>query len=194
MSVNLEKGGRQTLQKNGEGAGSFTIGLGWDTSHLSGVDFDLDVSGFLLGLDGKSDHEGKGFLFFNNKDLFNGAIIHSGDNRTGDATGDDESIIIDLSKIDPQKTPKFIVLVTVYDAAARRQNFGQVNNAYVRVLNNSGVEVCKYDLTEDFSSVSMVIVCEIYYHAATSEWKFKAAGEGQAGDLSSMCNLYGVSV
>jgi len=194
MSVNLTKGQRVSLEKNLTMA---MIGLGWDVKQFDGgADFDLDASAFLLGSSGKAERE-TDFIFYKNLKSRNDAVIHTGDNRTGSGDGDDEKIIINFDKI-PADVEKIAITVTIYEADARRQNFGQVSNAYVRVakMSNiddlSGEEVLRFDLGEDFSTETALVICEIYRHG--SEWKFNAVGSGYAGGLAALCRSFGIDV
>ena len=185
--IDLQKGQRVKVELP-----KFTIGLGWDTnSSNTGVDFDLDASAFILGENKKllSDEH---FVFFNNLQSPDGAVVHTGDNLTGEGDGDDEQIKIDLSKV-PANIEKIAFTVTIYDADSRRQNFGQVSNAYIRILDEvTGAEIIRYDLGEDFSIETAVVVGELYKHAG--EWKFNAIGSGFGGGLAALCNHYGIAV
>lgn len=194
MSVNLSKGQRVNLDKNITMA---LIGLGWDTNKYSGgYDFDLDASVFLLGKNEKVLKD-EDFIFYNNLTAYNGAVTHTGDNLTGDGDGDDEVIIIDFRKI-PQEIHKIAITVTIHDAVFRRQNFGQVSNAYVRVArmvnetDTDGQEVLRFNLMEDFSIETAIVVCEIYRHG--NDWKFNAVGAGYQNGLKALCQNYGVNV
>lgn len=189
MGVNLAKGNRVPLQKNGEGP-KFKIGLGWNIKRGDGQDFDLDVSAFALDPDGKGADDR--MAFYNATSILDGGVVHSGDNRTGAGDGDDELISIDLSKIDSTRYPRISIVITIDQATARNQNFGQIESAYSRVLDESGTELYKYDLSEDFSTATALIACEIYYNSG--EWKFKAVGDGFNGGLAAICNSYGISV
>ncbi|MDR0562267.1 MAG: TerD family protein [Spirochaetaceae bacterium] len=192
MGVNLTKGQRVNLEKSLTLA---LIGLGWDVKRFDGgADFDLDASAFLLGSDGKASRE-EDFIFYSNLKSRNGAVIHTGDNRTGAGDGDDEKIIINFTKV-PAEVSKIAITVTIYDAEARRQNFGQVSNAYVRVAkiadekDLSGEEVLRFDLGEDFSTETALVVCEIYRHG--DDWKFNAVGSGYSGGLAALCRSFGI--
>ncbi|TKG92291.1 TerD family protein [Puteibacter caeruleilacunae] len=192
MAVNLTKGQKMDLTKTNAGLNNILIGLGWDVNKYDGEsDFDLDASGFILNASGKvrSDSD---MVFFNNTTGANGAIIHTGDNRTGEGEGDDEQIKIDLGKI-PSDVEKIAFSITIHDAAARNQNFGQVSNAFVRVVDDAkNEELLRYDLGEDFSIETALIVGEIYKH--NGEWKFAAIGSGYQGGLEAVCKAYGVNV
>lgn len=194
MGVNLSKGQRVSLEKSMTLA---LVGLGWDTNQYDGgKDFDLDAAAFLLGENGKvlSDDD---FIFYNNLKSRNDAVIHTGDNLTGEGEGDDEVILIDFTKV-PDNVKKIAITVTIFEAVERGQNFGQVTNAYVRVAKRAsendmvGEESLKYDLMEEFSVETAIVVCEIYKHG--SEWKFNAVGSGYQGGLAALCKSFGVNV
>jgi len=191
MAVSLSKGGNVNLSKEAPGLTHIKIGLGWDARATDGAAFDLDAVGFLLKADGKvmSDNS---FIFYNNKTSECGSIIHLGDNQTGEGEGDDEAITVDLAKV-PSDIDKFVVAVTIHEAETRNQNFGQVSNAFVRVLNDSNhTEIARYDLSEDASVETAMIFGELYRHG--SDWKFRAVGQGFAGGLGPLASSYGVSV
>jgi tellurium resistance protein TerD len=191
MSVSLSKGGNVSLEKVAPGMTKMIIGLGWDTRATDGVDFDLDASVFLLGEDGKVVDE-KSFIFYNNLKSVCGSVLHTGDNLTGEGEGDDEAIKIDLSMV-PAKVSKIAISVTIHDGEKRNQNFGQVSNAFVRVVDEAnGVEAVRYDLSEDYSVETAMNFGEIYRH--NGDWKFKAIGQGFAGGLKPMAQEFGVSV
>lgn len=194
MAVSLSKGQRVSLDK---GVVKAIIGLGWDTNKYDGgYDFDLDASAFLLGANGKVTRD-EDFIFYNNLVSRDEAVQHTGDNRTGDGEGDDEVILIDFSKV-PQDVQKIAITVTIFDAVARKQNFGQVSNAYVRVAKMTtaddtvGEEVLRFDLMEDFSIETAIVVCEIYRHG--NDWKFNAVASGYQGGLEALCRSFGVEV
>lgn len=194
MGVNLSKGQRVSLDKNMTMA---LIGLGWDTNRYDGgADFDLDASAFMLGANGKVRKD-EDFIFYGNLKSSDGSVRHTGDNLTGDGDGDDEVLIIDFSKV-PADVQKIAITVTIYDASVRRQNFGQVSNAYVRVARMAnendmiGTEVLKFDLAEEFSVETALVVCEIYKNGA--DWKFNAVGAGYQGGLEALCRSFGVNV
>ncbi|WP_127530860.1 TerD family protein [Paenibacillus kobensis] len=190
MSISLSKGQRVDLTKTNPGLTKVTVGLGWDTNKYNGgADFDLDASVFLLHEDGKAKGADD-FVFYNNKQGGNGSVVHAGDNRTGEGDGDDEQVAIDFSKV-PANIHRIGVTVTIYDYETRKQNFGQVSNAFVRVVDaSSDREVLRYDLGEDFSTETAVVFCEFYRHG--EEWKFQAIGSGFAGGLAALCNNYGL--
>jgi len=182
MAINLQKGQRETLA-----APKFTIGLGWDTNTSStGASFDLDASVFIMG-DNKKLLADEFFIFYNNLKSPDEAVEHTGDNLTGDGDGDDESINVDLSKIDP-RVSELCIVVTIHDAEARKQNFGQVRNSFVRIVDASGNELVKYELEEDFSIETAVEFGRIYKR--NDEWKFEAVGVGQRGGLQEYLNKY----
>lgn len=190
MSVSLSKGGNVSLSKSDPSMKNVLVGLGWDVRTTDGQDFDLDASAFLLSDTGKvrSDSD---FIFYNNLKSADGSVTHTGDNRTGEGDGDDESLIVKLDMI-PANVAKIIFVVTIHDAQMRRQSFGQVSGAFIRLVNNdSQHEVARYDLTEDASSETAMLFGELYRH--NSEWKFRAVGQGYAGGLSSVCAQYGIN-
>lgn len=194
MGINLEKGQRISLDKAMTRA---LVGLGWDTNKYDGgYDFDLDASTFLLGENGKVTSDAD-FIFYNQLESRNGAVIHTGDNLTGDGDGDDETLLIDFTKIPPE-IQKIAITVTIHDAQARQQNFGQISNAYVRVAklasadDRIGEEVLRFNLGEEFSIETAIVVCEIY--RAGHEWKFNAIGAGYQGGLAALCRSFGVNV
>lgn len=194
MAVNLSKGQRVSLDKSVTMA---RIGLGWDINRYDGgQDFDLDACVFLLGANGKVIKD-EDFVFYNNLSARNGAVVHTGDNRTGEGDGDDEAIIIDFSKV-PQEVEKIAVTVTIFDGAQKNQNFGQVSNSYVRVIkidnpdDQGGEEVLRFDLVEEFSIETALVVCEIYRY--NGDWKFNAVAAGYQGGLEALCRSYGVNI
>ncbi|MCD7034706.1 TerD family protein [Metabacillus sp. GX 13764] len=192
MGIQLAKGQRIDLTKTNPGLTKAIIGLGWDTNLYSGgFDFDLDASAFLADANGKVQNDEE-FIFYNNLKSPTGAVEHTGDNRTGEGEGDDEQIIIDFSLI-PAHVEKIGITVTIHDAEQRKQNFGQVSNAFVRVVNpDTNDEILRFDLGEDFSIETAVVVCELYKHAG--EWKFNAIGSGFSGGLAALCRNYGLDV
>ena len=194
MAVSLSKGQRVSLDKNLTHA---LVGLGWDTNRYDGgADFDLDAAAFLLGANGKVRTEDD-FIFYNNLESVDGSVRHTGDNLTGEGEGDDEVILIDFAKI-PPSVDKIAITVTIHDADIRHQNFGQVSNAYVRVarMNDAedftGTDVLRFDLMEEFSVETALVVCEIYRRGG--EWKFNAVGAGYSGGLAALCKAYGIDV
>jgi tellurium resistance protein TerD len=183
MAINLQKGQRESINSP-----KFTIGLGWDTNNSStGTGFDLDASVFILG-ENKKILSDQHFIFYNNTKSPGGAVEHTGDNLTGEGAGDDEQILVDLSKIDAQAT-EICVVVTIHEAESRRQNFGQVRNSFVRIFDSSSNEVLlKYELEEDFSIETAVEFGRIYKR--NNEWKFEAVGVGMKGGLQDYLNKY----
>lgn len=182
MAINLEKGQRQSID-----APKFTVGLGWDSNSSStGEGFDLDASVFLVGANGKLPNDNH-FVYYNNLKSPDGAVIHTGDNLTGDGDGDDEKIQIDLSKIAPDVS-EISFVVTIHHADTRRQNFGQIRNSFIRILDQSNVELVKYELDEDFSIETAVEFGRIYKR--NDEWKFEAVGVGMKGGLQDYLNKY----
>jgi tellurium resistance protein TerD len=191
MAVSLSKGGNVSLTKEAPGLTSLTVGLGWDSRVTDGADFDLDASVFICDESGKVRSDAD-FIYYNCKIGLGGAVEHMGDNRTGAGDGDDESVKIDLAKI-PADIKKLVFAVTIHDAEARGQNFGQVANAYMRVVNGAGGAVlAKYDLSEDYSIETAMIFGEIYRHG--EEWKMKAIGAGFAGGLGPLATAHGVNI
>jgi tellurium resistance protein TerD len=191
MAISLSKGGNVNLSKEAPGLNKIVVGLGWDARATDGAAFDLDASAFLVKLDGKvrSDSD---FCFYNNKVVANGAVQHTGDNTTGAGEGDDETIKVELSKI-PADLDKVVFAVTIHEAEARKQNFGQVNHAFIRIINEEGgQEIARYDLSEDASVETAMIFGEIY--RVGTDWKFKAVGQGFAGGLGPLASSFGVSV
>jgi tellurium resistance protein TerD len=191
MAVSLSKGGNVSLSKSAPSLKKILVGLGWEARVTSGEDYDLDASVFLLGANGKVRQD-EDFIFYNQPRSVCGSVEHTGDNRTGAGDGDDEAIKIDLEKI-PKSIARLVVCVTIHDAEARRQNFGQVSDAFIRIVNrDNDVEIVRFDLSEDYSTETAMIFGEIYRHG--DEWKFKAVGQGFNGGLAAMCNQFGVTV
>lgn len=192
MPINLQKGQKVDLTKGNPGLKKLMIGLGWDTNQFDGgVDFDLDAAAFLQGDNGKVRKQ-EDFVFYGNLTHDSGCMQHMGDNLTGDGDGDDEQIQVDLSLV-PADVTKIAFTVTIYDAEARKQNFGQVSNAFIRIVDEvNNKEVIRYDLGEDFSIETAVVVGELYKH--NGEWKFNAIGSGFQGGLGALCANYGIDV
>ena len=191
MAISLTKGGNVNLSKEAPGLNKILVGLGWDSRATDGAAFDLDASAFLVKADGKvrADND---FCFYNNKIVGEGAVQHLGDNTTGVGDGDDEVVKVELSKV-AADLDKVVFAVTIHEADVRKQNFGQVNHAYIRVINEeSGQEITRYDLSEDASIETAMIFGEIYRVGA--DWKFKAVGQGFAGGLGALAASYGVNV
>jgi tellurium resistance protein TerD len=190
MAISLSKGGNVNLSKEAPGLKKILVGLGWDVRVTDGSAFDLDASAFLLNDAGKVRGDAD-FIFYNNKKSADGAIEHLGDNLTGAGEGDDEVIRVLLEKV-PADVNKIAVCVTIHEADARKQNFGMVSKAYIRVVNDDNqTEIAKYDLSEDASTETAMIFGELYRH--NNDWKFKAIGQGFAGGLAPLAKSYGVN-
>ena len=191
MAVSLQKGGNVNLNKEAPGLNKMIIGLGWDVRATDGEAFDLDGSAFLLNEAGKVRSDAD-FIFYNQTTSDNGAVMHTGDNRTGDGDGDDESIIVELGKI-PADVHKIAITVTIHEAQQRRQNFGQVSSAFIRCVNaDNDMEIARFDLSEDASVETAMIFGEIYRH--NGEWKFKAVGQGFKGGLVAVAQNFGITL
>jgi len=191
MAINLKKGAKVDLTKGNAGLSKILIGLGWDTNKYDGgEDFDLDASAFLLFCNDRVTRDSD-LVCYDNKNHPSGSVYSMGDNRTGGTGGDDEQIKVNLSMI-PAEYAKVVFTVTIYEAEERKQNFGQVSNAYIRIVDESnGNELMRYDLAEDFSTETAVHVAELYREG--SEWKFHAVGKGFKGGLEALCDNFGVS-
>ena len=191
MAISLNKGGNLSLSKTDPSLNQVLIGLGWDARATDGVDFDLDASAFLLAANDKVRGE-TDFIFYNQTRSPEGSVEHTGDNRTGEGDGDDEAVKINLAKV-PADVQKIAITVTIHDAQNRGQNFGQVQNAFIRVVNDqTNVEIVRFDLNEDYSTETAMIFGELYRH--NNEWKFRAVGQGYNGGLSAMCSQYGINI
>jgi tellurium resistance protein TerD len=192
VGVSLSKGGNVSLTKEAGGTlTAVTVGLGWDARSTTGADFDLDASALLLNSAGKVPTD-QHFVFFNNLNSPDGSVQHTGDNLTGEGEGDDESIKVAVASV-PADIDKVVFTVSIYDAENRGQSFGQVRNAYIRVVNDtSGQELARYDLTEDASTETAMNFGELYRHGA--EWKFRAVGQGYASGLAGIARDFGVNV
>jgi tellurium resistance protein TerD len=191
MAISLNKGGRISLSKEAPDLKKVHVGLGWDPRATDGGDFDLDASAFLLDANGKVRAD-TDFIFYNQLRSTDGSVEHTGDNLTGAGEGDDEVVMVDLSKV-PADIQKIAFTVTIHEAEQRRQNFGQVQNAFIRLVNaETNAEVARYDLTEDASIETAMIFGEIYRHG--NEWKFTAVGQGYSGGLAAMCRQFGVNI
>lgn len=191
MALSLSKGQNLSLSKTDPGLKKLLIGLGWDPRATDGQEFDLDASLFMLGENGKVRSDAD-FIFYNQKISGCGSVIHTGDNRTGAGEGDDEQVKVDLSKV-PANVQRLVVAVTIHDAEIRSQSFGQVSNAFIRLVNEeTGAEVVRYDLSEDYSTETAIIFGEVYRH--NGKWKFKAVGQGYAGGLAAMCHWFGINI
>ncbi len=191
MAVSLTKGQKVDLTKGNPSLKNIIVGLGWDiNAYDSGADFDLDAAAFMLGENGKCPTD-KEFVFYGNLSHPSESVVHLGDNLTGAGEGDDEQIKVDLSKV-PANISRIAFTVTIYDADKRRQNFGQVSNAFIRIVDASNdTEMIRYDLGEDFSIETAVTVGELYRH--NGEWKFNAIGSGYSGGLAALCAAYGIN-
>lgn len=192
MAVSLQKGQKVDLTKTNPGLSKIIVGLGWDTNKYDGGEsFDLDAAAFMLNTEGKVSKDAD-FVFYNNATSPDGSVKHTGDNLTGEGEGDDEQIKVNLSAVSAD-VEKISFTITIHDAQTRAQNFGQVSNAFARIINEeSGQELIRYDLGEDYSVETAVVVGELYRNGA--EWKFNAIGSGFEGGLSSLCNNFGLQV
>lgn len=192
MPISLQKGQKVSLTKGNPGLSKVVVGLGWDVNQFdTGGDFDLDASAFLLTDYGRVSRQ-EDFVFFGNLTHPSGSLTHMGDNRTGEGEGDDEQIKVDLSKV-PENLTRIAFTVTIYEPEQRRQNFGQVNNAFIRIYNEvTGEELLRYDLGEDFSIETAAVFGELYKN--NGEWKFNAIGSGYQGGLAALCANYGIEV
>ncbi|MEW1864840.1 TerD family protein [Streptomyces sp. NBC_00669] len=191
MGVTLSKGGNVSLSKEAPGLTAVTVGLGWDVRTTTGADYDLDASALLCDTAGKvlSDQH---FVFFNNLASPDHSVEHSGDNLTGGGDGDDEQIKVNLAGVAPQ-VDKIVFPVSIYEAEGRGQSFGQVRNAFIRIVNQAdGRELARYDLTEDASTETAMVFGELYRHGP--EWKFRAIGQGYASGLAGIASDFGVNV
>jgi tellurium resistance protein TerD len=191
VAVRLTKGGNVNLSKEAPGLTAVALGLGWDVRTTTGEDFDLDASGIVLGASGKAISD-QHFIFFNNLKSPDGAVEHAGDNRTGVGEGDDETIKVNLAGLGAD-VDKVVFLASIYDGETRKQSFGQVRNAYIRVINQAdNTELARYDLSEDYSTETALVFGELY--RAGAEWKFRAVGQGYASGLAGVAGDYGVTV
>ncbi len=191
MAISLNKGGNVSLSKSEPGLTKILIGLGWDARATDGNDFDLDASAFMLG-SGNKIRRDDDFIFYNNLKSACGSVEHTGDNRTGSGDGDDEALKMSLNLV-PADVQTVAITVTIHDAEGRKQNFGQVKNAFIRIVNDeTEKEIARYDLSEDYSTETAMIFGEIYRH--NDDWKFRAVGQGYAGGLAAMCSQYGIDV
>ncbi|MFT8321036.1 MAG: TerD family protein [Bacillus sp. (in: firmicutes)] len=192
MAISLSKGQKVDLTKGNPGLTKVVVGVGWDVNKYDGgTDFDLDSSIFLLGDNGKVTSE-QDFVFYNNTTGANGAVVHSGDNRTGAGDGDDEQVVIELAAV-PASIQRITFTITIHDGENRNQNFGQVSNSYVRILNEqNNEELIRYDLGEDFSIETALVVGELYRH--NNEWKFSAIGSGYQGGLAALATDFGLQI
>ncbi|MEB0041298.1 MULTISPECIES: TerD family protein [unclassified Pseudomonas] len=190
MALTLQKGGNLSLSKTDPTLTKILVGLGWDPRATNGQEFDLDASALLVGANGKVRGE-KDFIFYNQLKSVDGSVEHTGDNRTGEGAGDDESLTVDLSRLSVD-IDKVVFIVTIHDAEGRKQNFGQVSGSFIRVVNDlSSTEIVRYDLAEDASVETAMVFAELYRNG--SEWKFRAVGQGFAGGLKALANSYGMN-
>jgi tellurium resistance protein TerD len=191
MGVSLSKGGNVSLTKEAPGLTAVTVGLGWDVRSTTGTDFDLDASAIMVAATGKVVSDGH-FVFFNNLKSPDGSVEHTGDNLTGEGEGDDEAIKVNLASV-PAEVDKIVFPVSIYDGGTRGQSFGQVRNAFIRVVNQAGnTEITRYDLSEDASTETAMVFGELY--RSGSDWKFRAVGQGYADGLSGIARDFGVNV
>ncbi len=191
MGVSLSKGGNVSLTKQAPGLTAVLIGLGWDERTTSGQAFDLDASALMLTAAGRILSDAH-FVFFNNLTSPDGSVEHTGDNLTGAGEGDDEQIKVDLGRV-PAEVDRIVFPVSIYEADSRQQNFGQVRNAFIRVVNSAdGAELARYDLSEDASSETAMIFGELYRYSG--DWKFRAVGQGYSSGLAGIARDYGVNV
>ncbi|WP_432514184.1 TerD family protein [Kineococcus sp. SYSU DK001] len=191
MGVTLAKGGNVSLAKVAPNLDEALVGLGWDVRTTTGLDFDLDASALMLGAGGKVLSDAH-FVFYNQLTSPDGSVRHTGDNRTGEGEGDDETIEVDLGSV-PANVEKIVFAVSIHDAEARRQSFGQVVNAFIRMVNRvDGSEVVRYDLSEDASTETAMVFGEVYRYGG--EWKFRAVGQGYANGLRGIAQDFGVDV
>ena len=192
MPINLSKGQKVDLTKKNPGLKKIMVGLGWDVNAFdSGFDFDLDAAAFMLDASGQCPSD-KEFVFYGNLVHPSEGVKHMGDNLTGEGEGDDEQILVDLTKV-PANIERIAFTVTIYEAEARHQNFGQVSNSYIRLVDETtGTEMIHYDLGEDFSIETAIVVGELYRN--NGEWKFNAIGSGFQGGLAALCGHYGIQV
>ena len=191
MALSLQKGGNLSLSKAASNLSNIVIGLGWDARSTDGAAFDLDASLFMVADTGKVRSDAD-FIFYNQAKSTCGSVEHTGDNRTGDGDGDDESIKVNLSNV-PATVQRLVVAVTIHDAEARRQSFGQIGGAFMRIVNASdNSEIARFDLSEDYSTETAMIFGEVYRNAG--EWKFKAVGQGYSGGLYALCMQHGVNI
>lgn len=189
--VSLVKGQKVSLTKGNPNLNKIHVGLGWDVNQFEGADFDLDASVFMVGENEKVPNTSY-FIFYNQLSSPEGSVQHTGDNLTGEGDGDDESVKVELSKV-PASIKKLVFTCTIHEAQLRRQNFGRVKNAFIRVVDEeTGREVVRFDLSEDFSTETSIVVGEIYRH--NGEWRFNAVGAGYNTTLADFCAKYGVNI
>jgi tellurium resistance protein TerD len=191
VAISLQKGGNVSLTKSDPSLKQVLIGLGWDARASDGAAFDLDASLFMVQESGKvrGDHD---FIFYNQLKSSCGSVEHTGDNQTGEGDGDDEALKVTLGSVPPEIT-RLVVAVTIHDADLRKQNFGMVEDAFIRIVNlDSKVEIVRFDLSEDYSTQTAMVFAELYRHQG--EWKFKAVGQGYAGGLEAVAKQLGVQI
>ncbi|MGY1792821.1 TerD family protein [Geodermatophilus sp. SYSU D00525] len=192
MSVVLTKGGNVSLTKEAPGLRAVNVGLGWDVATFSTTEYDLDASAIMVDERGRVTPDDNGFVFFNNLRSPDGSVVHTGDNLTGEGEGDDEVIQVDLTAV-PPLVQKIVFAVSIYDADTRRQNFGGVRNAFIRVVDQvTGREITRFDLTEDASTETAMVFGELYRR--DGDWKFRAVGQGYASGLRGIAQDFGVDV
>jgi tellurium resistance protein TerD len=191
VPVSLSKGGNVSLTKQAPGLTAVTVGLGWDLRTTTGADFDLDASAMVLDASGKTISDAH-FVFFNNLRTPDGGVEHTGDNKTGLGEGDDEQIKVNFGAM-PDAAERVAFAVSIYEAETRGQNFGQVRNAFIRVVNQAdGTELARYDLSEDASTETAMVFGELYRNGA--EWKFRAVGQGYVSGLAGIASDFGVNI
>lgn len=191
MGISLEKGGNLSLSRTEPGLKNILIGLGWEARSSDGEDFDLDASAFMVQENGKVKRD-EDIIFYNQLVSTCGSVEHTGDNLTGAGDGDDEVLKINLGGL-PESIKRVVICVTIHEAEARKQNFGQVEGAFIRIANlDNDVEIVRFDLTEDYSTETAMIFGEVYRH--NGEWKFKAVGQGFSGGLEALCKKFGVQI
>ena len=191
MSISLSKGGNISLSKSAPGLARILIGLGWDARSTDGQDFDLDASAFLVAASGKVRNDAD-FIFYNQLKAADGSVEHTGDNRTGEGDGDDEAVKVDLTKV-AAAIDRIVIAVTIHDFEARRQNFGMVKGAFIRIVNaDNDSEIARFDLSEDYSTETALTFGEVYRNGM--DWKFRAVGQGFSGGLKPLAIGYGVDI
>lgn len=191
MPISLKKGENTNLSQTAPSMTRMRVGLGWDARATTGDGFDLDASAFML-TEGDKVRSEADFIFYNQNSSPEGSVVYGGDNRTGDGEGDDETVVIQLDQV-PADVAKIAVCVTIHEAQARGQNFGQVSNAFIRCVDEAnGEEIARFDLSEDFSVETAVVFGMIYRHSGS--WKFRAVGQGYSGGLEALCGVYGIQL
>lgn len=191
MSIVLNKGGNINLSKEAPGLRKIRVGLGWDVRSTDGIEFDLDALALLINQDGHASNDSD-LVFYNNLKHPTLAVEYSGDNRTGEGEGDDESVSIDLTLV-PEYTQRVLIAVSIHEAEERKQNFGQVSNAFIRVINDdNNIEIARYDLSEDASIETLIVFGEVYRYGA--DWKFRAVGQGYRNGLRPFLRHHGFNI